>query len=81
MGETMLTCMQEATGVTRGGCTLNNTYVGNNWSMMPSFLIEMGYMTSFEEDLKLSHPEYQQRLVEGMVEGVIRMARMRGLIE
>ena len=81
MGETLLSCMQEATGVRKGGCTLNNTYVGNNWSQMPSFLIEMGYMNNMEEDLKLSCPEYQQRLVQGMVEGVVRMARMRGLIE
>ena len=81
MGETMLAAMQEATGMQKGVCTLNNNYVGNNWSMMPSFLIEMGYMTNMEEDLKLSCPEYQQRLVNGRVEGVIRLARMRGLIE
>ena len=81
MGEALLSCMQEASGVQKGGCTLSNTYVGNNWSQMPSFLIEMGYMNNMEEDLKLSCPEYQQRLVRGMVEGVIRMARMRGLIE
>ena len=58
-----------------------STYVGNNWSLMPSFLIEMGYMTNMEEDLLLSHPIYQERLVQGMVEGVVRLARLRGLID
>ena len=81
MGETMLEAMQQFTGQERGVCILNNTYVGNNWSLMPSFLIEMGYMTNMEEDLLLSHPVYQERLVQGMVEGVVRLARLRGLIE
>ena len=81
MGQTMLEAMQQFTGQEKGACILNNTYVGNNWSMMPSFLIEMGYMTNMEEDLLLSHPVYQERLVRGMVEGVVRLARLRGLIE
>ena len=81
MGEILLAAMQEATGQSKGGVTLNNTYVGNNWAMMPSFLIEMGYMTNMEEDLKLSCPVYQQWLVQGMVEGVVRMAQLRGLIK
>ena len=81
MGETMLEAMKQFTGQQNGVCTLNNTYVGNNWSLMPSFLIEMGYMTNMEEDLLLSHPIYQERLVQGMVEGVVRLARLRGLID
>ena len=81
LGETMLKAMQQATGMNKGVCTLNDTYVGNNWSMMPSFLIEMGYMTNSEEDLLLSSPVYQQRLVRGMVQGIISMAQSRGLIK
>ena len=80
MGETMLLAMQDATGMHKGACTLNDTYVGNNWSMMPSFLIEMGYMTNSEEDLLLSCPQYQDRLVQGMVQGIISLAQARGLI-
>ena len=81
MGETMLRAMQEATGMHKGVCTLNDAYVGNNWSMMPSFLIEMGYMTNSEEDLLLSCPQYQDRLVQGMVQGIISLAQARGLID
>ena len=81
LGETMLAAMQDATGMHKGGCTLNDSYVGNNWSLMPSFLIEMGYMTNSEEDLLLSCPQYQDRLAEGMVQGIIRMAQSRGLID
>ena len=81
LGETMLSALQEATGMNKGGCTLNDAYVGNNWSMMPSFLIEMGYLTNNEEDLLLSSPAYQDRLVQGMVQGIISLAQARGLID
>ena len=80
MGFTLLRAMQAATGATKGTCTLNNTYVGNNWSKMPSFLVEMGYLSNREEDLLLSNPPYQQKLVDGMVEGIVQLAQMRGLI-
>lgn len=82
MGFTLLRAMQEATGQTKGNCTLNNTYVGNNWSKMPSFLVEMGYMSNYKEDLLMSaSPAYQQKLVDGMVEGIYELSIMRGLIE
>lgn len=82
MGFTLLRAIQAATGQTKGSCTLNNTYVGNNWSKMPSFLVEMGYMSNYKEDLLMSaSPEYQQKLVDGMVEGIYELSIMRGLIE
>ena len=82
MGFTLLYAMQEATGQAKGTCTLNNNYVGNNWSKMPSFLVEMGYMSNHAEDLLMSaSPRYQQQLVDGMVEGIVDLAVMRGLIE
>ena len=41
----------------------------------------MGYMTSQEEDYLLSTPVYQQWLAQGMVEGVVQLAQLRGLID
>lgn len=81
MAETILNAMKAATGQTRGNYTLNGNYVGNNWSKMPSFLIEMGYMSDAEEDRLLSSPVYQCFLAEGMVEGVVKLSQMRGLID
>lgn len=82
MGFTLLHAMQATTGQTKGTCTLNNTYVGNNWSKMPSFLVEMGYMSNRVEDQLMSaSPVYQQQLVDGMVNGIYELAIMRGLIE
>ena len=82
MGNILLSAMQETTGQTKGKCTLSNNYVGNNWSKMPSFLVEMGYMSNRKEDLLMSaSPVYQQKLVEGMVEGIYELSIMRGLIQ
>ena len=82
MGETLLAAMQKATGQSKGKCTLSNAYVGNNWSMMPSFLVEMGYMSNHKEDLLMScSPVYQQKLVEGMVQGIYDLSVRRGLIQ
>ena len=79
-GETMLNCMQKATGAKAVGVGQTDTYVGSNWCKMPVFLIEMGYMTNPQDALLLSLPEYQQMLCQGMTDGIAEIARMRGLI-
>lgn len=68
--EALLPAMVEATGARRDGIFRRDTYTGLNWSTVPCILVEMGFMSNPEEDVKLSDPEYQQKLVEGMVEGI-----------
>jgi N-acetylmuramoyl-L-alanine amidase len=43
---------------------------GFNWSKIPVVLVEMGYMTNPQEDIKLSTPEYQYKLAQGIVTGI-----------
>ena len=69
--EALLPAMIEATGAESDGIFCRDTYTGLNWSEVPCILVEMGFMTHPEEDLKLVDPEYQQKLVQGMVNGVI----------
>ncbi len=82
MGETLLDAMKTAVGYEladrTGTVRLNDTYVGNNWAKMPCFLLEMGYMSNTQEDLKLATPVYQQMLAEGIAQGVYEIALMRG---
>ncbi len=80
-GEALFQAMSEATGVTKGGVTLNNSYVANNWATMPAFLIELGYMSNEKDDVMLSTEEYQENVVRGMVNGLYEVAKLRGLTE
>ncbi len=58
-------------GARRCGIFKRDTYTGLNWSEVPCVLVEMGYMSNPEEDIKLNDPEYQSLLVEGLARGII----------
>lgn len=68
--EAILPAMCEATGARRDGIFQRDSYTGLNWSEAPCILVEMGYMSNPEEDMKLVDPAYQELLVQGMVEGI-----------
>ena len=68
----LLNAMTEATGAKKNSIHQTDTYTGNNWSTVPCILVEMGFMSNPEEDMKLVTPEYQALLVQGMVEGIAR---------
>ena len=68
--EAILPAMVAATGANSDGIFKRDTYTGLNWSTVPSILVEMGYMSNANEDKKLNDPEYQQLLVEGIVQGI-----------
>lgn len=66
----LLPRMVEATGANDRGISRSDSYTGLNWSEAPCILVECGFMSNPEEDERLNTPEYQQKLAEGMVEGV-----------
>lgn len=68
--ECLLPRMAQATGARANGVFLRDTYTGLNWSEVPSILVECGYLTNPKEDARLNDPAYQQKLAEGMVEGI-----------
>jgi N-acetylmuramoyl-L-alanine amidase len=73
--QTLLPAMIAATGAHADGIFKNDTYTGLNWSEVPSILVEMGFMSNPEEDRLLNDPDYQQKLVDGMVNGIIDYIR------
>ena len=62
--------MLDATGAKDRGIILNDNYTGQNWCNVPCVMVEMGFMSNPEEDKLLNDPDYQQKLVQGMVQGI-----------
>jgi len=71
LAQSLLKHMIEATGAKKAGIFQRNTYTGLNWSEVPSVLVEMGYMTNPDEDVKLNSAEYQEKLVIGALNGIL----------
>ena len=68
--EALMEAMLSATGAKRYGIFKSNNYTGLNWSAVPCILVEMGFMSNAKEDMLLNDPAYQQKLVDGMVNGI-----------
>lgn len=54
------------------GIVERNDLTGFNWSKVPVILVEMGFMTNPAEDERLNSEEYQDKLAEGIVNGLIK---------
>ena len=46
-------------------------------SSMPSILVETGYMTGREDNPRLGNPEYQNRMAEGIANGILQYLQQR----
>lgn len=47
-----------------------NDLTGFNWSKVPVVLIEMGFMSNYNEDLMMSNPEYQRKMMQSVADGL-----------
>lgn len=73
--ETLACLMAEENNAPAYGVGANNNYTGSNWAQMPTFLIEMGYMSNAEDDLLLADPSYQQGLIRGIARFLATMPK------
>ena len=67
-------CLSDTTGSHYRGCNAGSTYSGLNWAAdIPSFLLEMGFMSNAADDENLSDPDYQQEICQGVADFVSLM--------
>ena len=59
------------TGAQSRGTVPRSDITGFNWSRVPAILVESGFMSNAEEDRLLNTPEYQQKVAEGVADGVL----------
>ena len=59
-----------ATGFQNLGIQYTDTMTGINWSTVPVTILEMGFMTSQNDDLKMNDVEFQKTMVQGIANGI-----------
>ena len=71
-GEIIINSLVETAHMNNRGISVRDDMTGFNWSKVPVVLVEMGFMSNPEEDRLLNDESYQNKLAQGLCNGIIR---------
>ena len=70
LSEAVLNAYVSATGCRKEYVWETDSMTGNNWSKVPTTIIEMGYMSNPSEDRRMQQSSYQKKMVRGIANGI-----------
>ena len=70
LAEKILDAYTEVTGIRSRGIQETDNMSGINWCSVPVTILEMGFMTNPDEDVKMQDPEFQKEMVSGIAKGI-----------
>ncbi len=60
----------ERSNVQVNGIFQRDDLTGFNWSQVPVVLVEMGFLSNYNEDQMMSNPKYQRKLMQSIADGI-----------
>lgn len=70
LGQSIIDAYCAATGMKNNGVQIFDNMTGINWSKIPVTIIEMGFMTNEKDDVNMEDEAYQEKMVQGIADGI-----------